>query len=161
MSNGWIGVDLDGTLAVYNGWNGGVIGEPIKPMLERVKNWLAEGREVRIMTARVGPQGPKAIVSVEAMREDVEDWCEKHIGTRLQVTNEKDYAMLELWDDRCVQVVKNTGELTTLQHNKLLISTLAEIRDKSIVWKKDEVQEVLRTINTLASFAISCGEVPD
>ncbi len=39
MSNsnsGWIGVDLDGTLAHYEGWNGANhIGEPLAPMLER------------------------------------------------------------------------------------------------------------------------------
>lgn len=41
MSEGWIGVDLDGTLAEYLGWQGmGHIGEPIAPMVERVKAWL-------------------------------------------------------------------------------------------------------------------------
>ena len=54
MSEGWIGVDLDGTLAEYLGWQGmGHIGEPIAPMVERVKAWLAEGKDVRIFTARV------------------------------------------------------------------------------------------------------------
>ena len=43
MSEGWIGVDLDGTLAEYLGWQGmGHIGEPIAPMVERVKAWLAQ-----------------------------------------------------------------------------------------------------------------------
>jgi hypothetical protein len=28
----------------------------------------------------------------------------------LEVTNVKDLHMVELWDDRCVQVVSNTGE---------------------------------------------------
>ena len=56
---GWIGVDLDGTLARYDGWKGPEhIGEPLMPMVERVKAWLAEGREVRIMTARVSPDMP-------------------------------------------------------------------------------------------------------
>ena len=53
---GWIGVDLDGTLAEYHGWNGS-IGKPIAPMVDRVKRWLAEGVEVRIMTARVSNRG--------------------------------------------------------------------------------------------------------
>lgn len=48
---GWIGVDLDGTLAEYTGWHGpGHIGPPIPKMLDRVKNWLAEGVDVRIFT---------------------------------------------------------------------------------------------------------------
>jgi hypothetical protein len=36
-------------------------------------------------------------------------WCQKHIGQRLEVTCTKDYGMIELWDDRAVQVVANTG----------------------------------------------------
>lgn len=41
---GWIGVDLDGTLAHYDGWKGADhIGEPIPAMVERVKQWLSEG----------------------------------------------------------------------------------------------------------------------
>jgi len=45
VSGGWIGVDLDGTLAHYEGFKGAQhIGEPISPMVERVKRWLAEGK---------------------------------------------------------------------------------------------------------------------
>ena len=39
---GWVGVDLDGTLATYDEWRGiEHVGEPIAPMVERVKRWLA------------------------------------------------------------------------------------------------------------------------
>jgi len=55
--SGWIGVDFDCTLAEYHGWNGGELGPPIPAMVERVKAWLAEGREVRIFTARVAETG--------------------------------------------------------------------------------------------------------
>lgn len=34
---GWIGVDLDATLAHYDRWTGGAIGEPIPTMVARVK----------------------------------------------------------------------------------------------------------------------------
>ena len=34
--SGWIGVDFDGTLATYNGWNDGKLGEPIPLMVDRV-----------------------------------------------------------------------------------------------------------------------------
>ena len=54
-ASGWIGVDLDGTLAQYGGWNGGLIGDPVPLMLQRVKEWIADGKDVRIMTARVAP----------------------------------------------------------------------------------------------------------
>lgn len=113
--SGWIGVDLDATLAYYDGWKSPEhIGEPIPKMAERVKNWLSEGREVRIFTARVSssyPKGHPRYRDVEKVRADIQDWTEKHFGVRLIVTNEKDFGMVELWDDRCVQVQPNTGEL--------------------------------------------------
>jgi hypothetical protein len=108
MSNGWIGVDLDGTLAKYEGWKGAChIGEPIKPMVDRVKKWISAGKEVRIFTARVGPQ--KDINDAVRSREAIQNWCMIHIGVVLSVTATKDFAMVELWDDRCVQVIPNEG----------------------------------------------------
>lgn len=104
--NGWIGVDLDSTLAEYHGWDGGKIGKPIPAMLERVKRWLSLGIEVRIMTARVG--GGSA-VAVMQQRDAIEDWCVHHLGQALPVTCTKDFRMLCLWDDRAVSVEDNTG----------------------------------------------------
>ena len=108
MNRGWIGVDLDGTLAVYTGWQGEHhIGEPIKPMVKRVKEWLDQGVEVRIFTARVGTT--KDDRDISRVRATIESWCFQHIGVALPITNLKDFGMIELWDDRAVQVVKNTG----------------------------------------------------
>ena len=118
--NTWIGVDLDGTLAQYDGWNDGAIGAPIPAMVERVRGWLAEGKDVRIFTARVGLQ-PDAF-SVESQRyadaefvaaetTKIQDWCEQHIGVRLPVTNVKDFGMVALYDDRAFRVEKNTGRI--------------------------------------------------
>lgn len=105
---GWIGVDLDGTLAHYDGWKGeDHVGAPIPAMLARVKGWLAEGREVRIFTARVSTPDAEELAAV---RGAIDAWCDLHIGQRLTVTCTKDYAMIELWDDRAVQVRMNTGE---------------------------------------------------
>jgi len=54
---GWIGVDLDGTLAKsVKAQNGEEIGGPIHPMVQLVKVWLARGEDVRIFTARVNPK---------------------------------------------------------------------------------------------------------
>lgn len=108
-SSGWIGVDLDGTLAEYHGWQGVEhIGAPIGLMVERVKGWLAERRDVRIFTARVaGDQRESALPFIET-------WCAAHLGRVLPVTNVKDFGMVELWDDRAVQIVTNTG-LTALE----------------------------------------------
>lgn len=99
---GWIGVDLDGTLAHYDGWRGpDHIGDPIPTMMDRVKYWLKFGKEVRIFTARA---------CVQDQVPHVEAWLEKHGIGGLKVTNTKDFSMIELWDDRCVQVVPNTGK---------------------------------------------------
>ena len=106
---GWIGVDLDATLATYNGWKGPThIGAPIAPMVERIKQWIMDGIEVRIFTARVSRQG--SIQEVAAIRAAIGAWLVNVAGLpNLEVTNEKDYDMVELWDDRCVQVLPNTG----------------------------------------------------
>jgi len=105
---GWIGVDLDGCLAHYDGWKGiDHIGEPVPAMLERVKQWVADGQEVRIMTARACRSGVEGVLAEQV----IQDWCLKHIGKALPVTHEKDFGMIELWDDRCVHVERNTGRI--------------------------------------------------
>jgi hypothetical protein len=106
----WIGIDLDGTLAEYHGFKGiDHIGPPIKPTLDFVRWLLEEGWEVRIFTARAGPQrgGAQDIVhAIQAIRA----WCMKHLGRELRITAEKDFAMVWLYDDRCTQVIKNLGQ---------------------------------------------------
>ena len=116
-SPGWIGVDLDGTLARYSGWNGGAIGEPVPAMLRRVEDWLAMGREVRIFTARVAATGKRKASGeidsqefADAQRQAIQAWTHKHLGVRLQVTAVKDFACVELWDDRAVGVKLNEGD---------------------------------------------------
>jgi hypothetical protein len=105
MSEGWIAVDLDGTLAKYTEYHGPtVIGEPIPLMVARVKKWLTLSQEVRIFTARVADQTTRSAVTVA-----IQNWCILHIGQILPITNKKDHHMIELWDDRCVQVEPNTG----------------------------------------------------
>lgn len=113
MSSGWIGVDLDGTLAEYDGWHGPEhIGKPISRMVERVKGWLAAGQEVRIFTARVYGEmapDPKRASEVATCRTAIRLWCIHHLGQQIAITCVKDYAMIELWDDRAIQVILNTG----------------------------------------------------
>ena len=99
---GWIGVDLDGTLAEYDSWKGAQdIGKPIEAMCWRVRKWLSEGKDVRIFTARACV--PELIPVVEA-------WCLEQFGKELPVTNVKDFGMIELWDDRAIQVIANKGK---------------------------------------------------
>lgn len=106
VTSGWIGVDLDGTLAHYDGWKGlDHIGAPIPKMVARVKQWLEEGRDVRIFTARMAGHG---LGGCDVLT-PIQMWCVAYLGKVLPVTNVKDFGMVELWDDRAVQVVINTG----------------------------------------------------
>ena len=106
---GWVAVDLDGTLVFFdpNGWKGPEhVGKPVPAMVARVKQWLAEGIEVRIFTARASIPEPE----LTPIREAIEAWCVKHLGQKIQITCTKDFGMIELWDDRAVRVRVNTGE---------------------------------------------------
>lgn len=105
----WIGVDLDGTLAEYRGPNAGMVGKPIPAMVKRVRRWLAKGIEVRIFTARVSSKVDAKMRSFQVFM--VQRFCEEHFGRQLRVTAEKDYEMLEMWDDRAVAVESNTGRI--------------------------------------------------
>jgi hypothetical protein len=107
--SGWIGFDLDGTIAEHGDWvSAEHIGEPIPAMIAKVKALIADGQECRIVTARVG-QGSSD--DVQYARECIYRWCEKHIGKRLAVTASKDFAMRCLYDDRAIAVECNTGRI--------------------------------------------------
>jgi hypothetical protein len=118
--NGWIGVDLDGTLAIYDGWHGPThIGEPIQIMVDRIKDWLEEGIEVRIVTARMAGQSAPGHMTPEEMREVIQEWLVDVCDLpRLKCTCSKDYGMLQLWDDRAVQVHPNTGKPVGEYHDR-------------------------------------------
>ena len=110
----WIGVDLDGTLAFYTGWKGAAnIGDPIPKMLARVRKWVASGRRVKIMTARVSPNSADAM----QCRSAIETWLDMLGLGDLEITHAKDQRMIELWDDRVVQVIPNTGERADRRHS--------------------------------------------
>jgi len=98
----WIGVDLDGTLANHTSWKGdNHVGEPIPEMMKRVKQWIKQGKIVKIFTARA--HDPKKIPPIKK-------WLKANGLPDLEVTNIKDPGMIQLWDDRAVRVEKNTGK---------------------------------------------------
>lgn len=119
QSRGWVGIDLDGTLAHYDHWRGaGHVGAPIARMVERVQAWLDEGMDVRIFTARVYvPSERIANIELYKLRqreaqeshEAIDKFCLEQFGRTLPVTCTKDFSMIQLWDDRAIQVVQNTG----------------------------------------------------
>jgi hypothetical protein len=124
---GWIGVDFDHTLAEYHpsqADDGFALGVPIPAMVERVKRWLNEGKDVRILTARATNEALYAVPydSARALQrqheiikdiERIKKWCAQYIGRELPVTGAKDFNMIALYDDRAVQVIANKGELAT------------------------------------------------
>jgi hypothetical protein len=98
QGEGWIGVDLDGTLAHWDEWRGDDhVGRPVEPMVKRVRQWLREGRDVRLFTARKPHPA-------------IRRWMKDNLGEVLKITNVKDHLMQALYDDRAVQVTRNTGE---------------------------------------------------
>jgi hypothetical protein len=117
-NNGWVGVDLDGTIAKYTTWQGtSHIGEPIEKMVNLVKEWISHGVTVKIFTARVCDNNPETVRVIK-------EWCIKHIGYDLEVTNIKDYGMIALYDDRAFHVIPNTGVI--VQWNPTSTEQLAQ-----------------------------------
>lgn len=104
----WIGVDLDGTLAQYNGFQGhDKIGEVIEPMKERVMRWWDAGIKVKIFTARASGD----VAEIAQAKFYIAKWLEENGFPPFEITCIKDYYMTELYDDRAVQVEFNTGRL--------------------------------------------------
>lgn len=165
---GWYGFDLDGTLAVYDKWEGiNHIGEPVKHMVDLIKKMHAEGKVVKILTARVAPREdieirPNPYPTDQAVydaigrdneeryrdiyqapkwtaRDFVSDWCLKNLGFLPEITHEKDHLMLELYDDRVKQVVPNEG---------LLIEDLYRECDYMLKWVNSDNGWLLAKLNS-------------
>lgn len=130
---------MDGTLVTYDRvFEPTKFGEPIPEMVERVKAWIDAGIEVRIFTARAARteinekeiEGQIAFCadfgevltreqSIERIKywndqtdasiAAIKEWCKEHFGRELEVTCEKDFRMLALYDDRAFHVVFNKG----------------------------------------------------
>lgn len=99
----WIGVDLDGTLAVYEeGASIAKIGPPVEAMMARVQRMLDEGWCVKIVTARAAL--PEQLPLIQK-------WLRENGLPPLEITHCKDFSMVMLYDDRCIQVEINTGNL--------------------------------------------------
>jgi hypothetical protein len=99
----WYGVDLDGTLAVWDE-NSTLsrIGAPIPSMVDMVLRMVDNGIRVKIFTARACD--PAQIPKIQA-------WMNQHGLPGLEITNVKDYYMERLYDDRAIRVERNTGRI--------------------------------------------------
>jgi len=96
-----IAIDLDGTLAYYDGYRGpDHIGAPIPSMLAMVKKLIEEGRTVVIFTARAD-----CAENINYVKE----WLYRHGLSGLEVTNIKKKQFIEIYDDRAYRVKRNGG----------------------------------------------------
>lgn len=105
----WIGVDLDGTLAMeLPTFNPLTIGAPIPAMVEKVKKAIVDGKTVKVFTARLADAELH-----DKIQKLIYLWTKKHIGVALDSTNEKDPGLEAIWDDKARSVEKNEGEFKT------------------------------------------------
>lgn len=95
----WVAFDLDGTLAEYHKRSDD-IGKPVPKMIKVIKDKIASGENVRILTARgtLDPGQNEQLLKIHA-------WVKEHIGTPLEVTDRKDPDMKVLYDDRVIPVI--------------------------------------------------------
>jgi hypothetical protein len=112
-------VDFDGTLVEDSGWQGfRHIGLPIPKMIEKVREWLSHGDKVILFTARLSPcaEFDPTLEGMDyfAIKAQLENWCEEHLGRKLEVTNLKQGGGC-FYDDFGRHVVRNTGR-TSFEH---------------------------------------------
>lgn len=103
-----VAVDFDGSIATYYHGQFPMVGEPIMPMVNRVKKMLREGKEVVIFSARFSEKDPDEL---EEQIELVQNWCLEHLGQKLPCTAVKTYDIVEFYDDRAKQLIPNKGIL--------------------------------------------------
>ena len=114
MTTDYAAVDLDGTLAEKSGkdFDPKQIGQPLEKhpdaIIHNVRKWIKEGKDVRILTARVANLKGQELADTEKL---IQDWTEQHLGKRLPVTSVKDPSMEVLYDDRAKEVETNTGKV--------------------------------------------------
>ena len=105
----WYGVDFDKTLADEDG-------QPIQAMVDKVNEALEKGLDVRIFTAR----DPKDDA-------EIKNFCRKHFGRELPITDTKDYEMEEMWDDKAVNpeetMLQGIGHLAGIMKERVMGET--------------------------------------
>ena len=100
-----IAVDLDGTLAQYDGWKGiDHIGDVIPSVKAALIDAQREGAEVWIHTARVSDPDDAYEAS-----QAIGKWLPETSIDVKGVTAIKMKYFTEFWDDRAIQVIKNQG----------------------------------------------------
>lgn len=116
---GWIGFDWDGTLVRHERSEGFLRSKPvpIEPMMALFKRYIAEGKNVRIVSARACERAGQVLIRREL------DYL--GITQVIPITNQKDLDMIVLYDDSAKQVVRNEGVLL----EDVLGATRAKLED--------------------------------
>ena len=134
----WLAVDLDGTLAIYDGWKGEEhIGDIIEPVAEKIKERVAEGWKVAIFTARVS-----SILSNEVSHATnvIWKWIDDNDMSQYisGITAVKGKHFIEFWDDRAIAVEKNKGVfMEEWLRSKLEIERAEVKRLQSLLYAKN------------------------
>lgn len=93
----WVGVALDGHLAMETGREGGPIGGPNMHAIAQVQELVKSKHDVRIVTPRVaGLHGE----TIHEQRERIQNWCMHHVGHRLPIQATSDKNMLQMLGGR-------------------------------------------------------------
>ena len=119
-----IGVDFDGTLfTTFEPYDPRKIGKPVPKMIKFVQKLIKQGKKVVILTARMNTSEhtPQQLAFTRKL---IRGACKKYIGKALPVTAEKHSTMKIIYDDRAVQVVRNTGKI--VQHSTALYMSAGE-----------------------------------
>lgn len=141
----WYAFDLDGTLALDEGVYDRV-GPPVPGILALVKQLLADGEEVRIVTARLAPSWGQQ----EFQTQIIQDWTEQHLGVRLQVQCHKDGGMVVLYDDRAIGIQHNTG-IPLHQVHLLVDRAVAAQRIERVFFEKTSIKIEPKLAEALAA----------
>lgn len=105
MAKRVIAVDLDGTLAHYDGWKGiDHIGHVIPEVANAISDAQASGAEVWIFTARVSDPDDHNLAS-----DAIAKWLVENKINVSGISAVKHKFFTEFWDDRAIQVIKNKG----------------------------------------------------
>lgn len=105
MGIGTIYVDLDGTLARYDSFEGhDKIGEPITHIVKFITDAVSKGWKIKIFTARA---------NYEPSIKYIRDWLirvfGRQLGTSFEITNIKGADGTMFLDDRAFKITKNAG----------------------------------------------------
>lgn len=122
-SKKWLAVDLDGTLAHYDGWKGADhIGPPVKGIMDKLIQRHKEGWGIAIFTARVS-----VTHEAEQAEKTIWAWLEKYELSQFisGVTCVKHKHFVEFWDDRAFNSPKNSGLIVGIDCGTGYAGTLA------------------------------------